>query len=77
MSQEQQKSFGILGKSCNKSQVLASNIESSFTHDDFAKLSVIELISEVLMRNKDRVIEVIMHALISKLSQEMSERIEM
>lgn len=63
-------------KMCSKSQELTDNIGQSSTEEDFARLSVSELVNEVLVRNRDPVIEKIMYALISKLPQEMSEQIE-
>lgn len=45
--------------------------------EDFSKYSVSELRNAVLVRNEDPIIEQMMYVLISKPSQEMSERIEM
>lgn len=64
-------------KVCVNSQEQVNSSVSCSAVEDFSKFSVSELINAVLMRNKDPIIEHMMYALISKLPQEMSERIEM
>ncbi|VDP39059.1 unnamed protein product [Heligmosomoides polygyrus] len=64
-------------KVCVTSQEQVNSSVSCSAPEDFSELSVSELINAVLMRNKDPIIEQMMYALISKLPQEMSERIEL
>lgn len=66
------KASELLNKGGNKGEELTAANTSSSTVQDFSKLSANELISAVLERNKDPVIEQMLFALISKLPQEMS-----
>lgn len=60
----------------DKSQVVADTSKSCPTQVNYSSLSVSEIINAVLERNKDPIIEKMMFALISKLPQELAERIE-
>lgn len=62
--------------SANKSQVVADTSKSCPTQVDYSSFSVSELLNAVLERDKDSIIERMIYALISRLPQKMTERIE-
>lgn len=65
----------VPAKLSGKGQNVADG-NTSCSSTDFSKMSVNELLNAVLERNNDPVIEQMIYALISKIPQEVSERID-